>query len=394
MENFFYSLDENSTENYPKGYFFDDILDTKMHNMSAKHRVTYWDRDSRRRIETQEIDNLTDSNGEHLPYIHYIVYRFVGEDLTLSCSFRYKDTADFANTIWTQNNTHVTNNSHVSVTVINEKRDSGDYIPVSSELNIKLLSEENVGVYTCTFCNHQIVSDSLVVEKRILVGVYEVRTMKEKIILIHREVGHLISTSFAWLYHFNGDYEDIFVFYTINGDDVYHVCPGFSTGVCSIGAGLKIGLHQFVNTEAEHFFPNVNFYPFSDQIGRIQAYFCLCGRAFGVHRITFVRKIHLNNGKVISREIVHPYMFVVLPHTSISLLRFSDDSNLNRRIEEMVMNNTTIAEIEAFMRETIDYVDSNESKVLNLANIVQAVVFFRMYLYSYCFAKCDSTRLL
>jgi len=362
--------------------------------MSAKHRVTYWDRDSCRRIETEEMDNLTDSNGEHLPYIHHIVYRFVGEDLTLSCSFRYKDTAYFANTIWTQNNTHVTNNSHVSVTVINEKRDKGDYIPVSSELDIKLLSEENVGVYTCRFCNHQIVSDSLVVEKRILVGVYEVRTMKEKIILIHREVGHLITTSFAWLYHFNGDYEDIFVFYTINGDDVYHVCPGFSTGVCSIGAGLKIGLHQFVNTETEHFFPNVNFYPFSDQIGRIQAYFCLCGRAFGIHRITFVRKIHLNNGKVISREIVHPYMFVVLPHTSISLLRFSDDSNLNRRIEEMVMNNTTIAEIEAFMRETIDYVDSNESKVLNLANIVQAVVFFRMYLYSYCFAKCDSTRLL
>ena len=28
MENFFYSLDENSTENYPKGYFFDDILDS------------------------------------------------------------------------------------------------------------------------------------------------------------------------------------------------------------------------------------------------------------------------------------------------------------------------------------------------------------------------------
>ena len=91
--------------------------------------------------------------------------------------------------------------------------------------------------------------------------------------------------------------------------------------------------------------------------------------------MTFVRTFRLNNGKKISQKVFHPLVVIVLPHASSPLVGLFNDYHLNsRNIEEMVKNNESLTNIEATLRDSLNYIDSGDTKNLFLANIVQASV--------------------
>lgn len=398
-ENFFSTFNVNTSEsNHPEGYLINKMLDSKSYILpvlQARKFATEENETCQLLMETKTED-VVNNKGHRLPYQYERLYRYPGEDVSLTCSFRRnKYSLDPLSVFWTRNDSPIGQSSRYFVNLTHGEEADDEFKTLSTKLDIKMLQSDDFGVYKCIY-GFETIRIPYELELRYVIAVFDIQPIKQKTILLYKEVGSLVSICHIFFYHFLGEEEDIYIDYTINSKNIDLTCPGFSTNVCSIGAGFLQGIHYFLASEMNNVFPHVSLTVLRNDLLGAKVSFCLCGRAYGVHRVTFVRKVYLSDGRIISRDVLHPFSFVILPHAKVSLFRYFNDSELNRDVEEMIEKGISVEHIEAKIRETTPFRDAIESKVLFEANVVQIcvtlitvyVILFSFLLSAKLYCKC------
>ena len=396
-DNFYYTFDANTSDAYPRGYLDPLVLDTGLYDKDTMTTEFY--------TCPPDINGTCDltwgrksDEDAKFPFKHNMIYRYVGEDVKMTCEYRLKlgsvPEAEEHSTVWIFNESVIANSSRHFV--YNSYIQVGESVDVRSTLKVKFLKDSEFGEYVCSSnlkITYVIDNQGYLAEKyaitKFTIQVFDLIEIKVKLKLIYRVVGNIITSENYFWYHSDDDVIDMSIVYTVNDRPVDEVCHGFQSQTCSLGATI---LRNFIRVGAQNIYwdGSVEF-PFIE-IGEIPGfglkrgivYFCLCSSGYGIHRISFIRKVYSGlTKKYKNEEILHPFVFIVLPLSTISLFRFYDDTHLYTKIEKLVEDENHFDIIEDAVDDLIGFISANEEKVLTLANAIQVIIFITCGIFFY-----------
>ncbi|XP_045203190.2 uncharacterized protein LOC123556489 [Mercenaria mercenaria] len=388
-DNFYYTFDANTTGAYPDGYLHPLVLDKGLYEKATMTTEMY-----KCPPDMYSTCTLTwrikDDEDVKFPLKHKLLYRYNGEDVELTCDYSLTPSsvtaAKMNPPVWYFNESAIAITSrHI---VLSTYHQIGESVDVFTSLKVKFLKDTDFGEYVCSCAlksstyfedEYGYLAEEYTIKKP-AINVFMLNQIKMQPKLIYRVVGNIITSENFFWYNSEADINDMSIAYTVNDRPVDEVCPGFQTQTCSVGASV---LRMFIRVGAQRFDWNgaVEF-PFIE-IGEVPVfgvkrgivYFCLCSSGYGIHRISFLRKVYSGlTKKYRNEEIVHPFVFIVLPLSTISLFRIYDDTHLYARIEKLVNEEENFDIIEDAVTDLIEFVAANEEKVLTQANVIQAIL--------------------
>lgn len=397
-DNFYYTFDENITSTYPAGYIDPLIMDANAYDKPTMKMETYscpLGFSDRCFLTDLQIDD----KNKKFPFDRKKVYRYIGEDVEMVCKFTVIKTnvvsAKLFDPAWFFREAKIRNDSRYSI--CNNYYQSEENVNVHSLLKIKYLKDSDFGEYVCsrptTTFQYKLNKYGGIEEEFLItkptINVFSLNQIRMKPRIIYRFVGNLIASEYFFLYNSEDDINDLSVVYTVNDKPLDEVCPGFQTQPCSLGASL---LKFNIRFAADLFdWDGESNFPFID-IGEVRNtglkrgifYFCLCSSGYGIHRVVFIRKLHSGKGKrQKNEEILHPFVFIVLPQSTQSLLRLHDDTYLYANIEKLVQDDANFDVIENKVQDIIEFVKANEEKVFTMANVIQTVILICCVIFFY-----------
>ncbi|KAL4221246.1 hypothetical protein ACF0H5_019510 [Mactra antiquata] len=245
--------------------------------------------------------------------IHYEeIYRYIGEDVSLRCQYVITGTSDVLNLpdpLWRLDNKFYTSNNSRRE-IFHEMIYSGninDGCRISSILNIFSLKESDFGEYLClaTLQNYRNVGGKIVhfetIIEQTVVYVFDLKRIRPKLSLLYKSVGTLLLTQSYYSLYTNDFSENVFAIYSANNISVDKICPQLNTRYCTL-------VGYMLNKKLSNVIPFTSVSDLELTIGvlkRAIAGFCLCSESFGIHQVTFIRKIQLSNKKYFTSETVH-----------------------------------------------------------------------------------------
>lgn len=368
MGNFFYTFEHSFLTKYPRSFFFHEVVNSTLFE-SPGLRINLYSLHSAHN-ECVLLKILEEKHYKDFPYIYRRTTRYIGEDVEFVCRFSAKNVFS-KETFWTLDGRRIINMNRVFYHVMNGNFNSEtNMTDVTSTLKVYMLRASDFGEYKCiSTWPHETIWN--VYQMELTIAVYDLHRIHKSIEVVYKTVGDLISTDSFFLYHTFLDVYDVFFEYTVNGQNIGEVCPGFNDHTCSIGAAF---LNRFRDIEADHY-PFLAMKEYSGEIKKAVTSFCLCGRAFGVHKVTFVRKIKSKNGNMVWVDAENPFVFVVLPQANLSLFRVFNDTYLYKEIEDLLISEANETIIERKFNEQIKFIDAQERNVLRFANIMQSIIF-------------------
>ncbi|XP_053376672.1 uncharacterized protein LOC123529998 [Mercenaria mercenaria] len=382
-ENFLYRYDANLTKDYPMG-FVDVIELYKDENYPAYVKEIFvQNMEGKFTLQTSTKEIHKDSSGSYLPYNNRSVFRYIGEDVEISCSYLYNNSTAFR-TIWIKNGKQLAKSNRY-IFNLNISRDTSNeskqWYSVNLMFRISLLSKYDFGKYECVLVTSEILQttnlyQNKMIKKMLIISVYHIEELTPQTKIMYREVGSLI-LSVGYFYYHMFENDDISVEYTINNRPIREVCGGYITQVCSVGSRLRrLFATRNINSITDEGLPEISAYSYDGlDIYSTLVKFCMCKNGYGIHRVLFHRRVYLkskNTHKIL--EFQHPYAVVMLPHTRMSLFRYFDDEYLYKDIEKHILNGTDLDIIERKINELLNFISANEEKVFSIANLVQSLV--------------------
>ncbi|KAH3854254.1 uncharacterized protein LOC127870710 [Dreissena polymorpha] len=382
-ENFVHSFDENITTSYAEGFFGPKVLNKTLYDNHVMHEQSYYQNKMGEYI-LRDDRMFTRDQMPQLPHFRYSVKRYLGEDVELTCGYRFikGHKRDNCWTMWSLNGTgiHGKSSRHSTKETISESEYT--YMDIQSTFTIRVLQKSDFGDYECRVHYFYYEKDATLkraektlIKKTSLVGIISLEKIETRTTILRRDVGNLIASHVFFLYHTVEDISDIRIEYTINDKPVDVTCPGYSTIMCSLGANiLKRNMQILRKIDIPYI--DIGELERGSQLKAAVIYYCMCPRAFGIHRVNFIRYVNdSTRNKFVYMDIQHPYVFVVLPRSAPSLFRFSDDATLYAGIEDLVSSNQPLEFIEMKFEYLNGFVVANEHKSLLIANIIQNAVF-------------------
>lgn len=376
LHNFLFTFDEKMPSKYPHSFFSDDVLNkTKVDSPAMKIEIFSLNSACNRCVKLQTIvaGSATDIDGNYFPYTYRMATRYVGEDAEFVCSFGINlGDSSYKETFWTINDRRIWNKTRLSYKLVNRYFNiSTNMTYLTSTLRVQALREADFGHYKCIVVTVE--KKMCIVEQyKAVVAVYQLVLLKKSVDVIYKSIGNLIATETFFLYHTFEDTHEVYFEYSVNGRNVDQECPGFNDRVCSLGTGFLLG---FKNYEPNKYpFLLLNEYMFYSDIKSATTFFCLCGKAFGLHKITFMRKLNLKNGKERWIEAENPFVFVVLPEANKSLFREFNDTYLYKDIEDLLAAGANETTIQNKINEKITFIDAYEQNTLRFANMIQSLI--------------------
>ncbi|KAH3854250.1 hypothetical protein DPMN_096788 [Dreissena polymorpha] len=383
FENFFYSFDENTTANYAEGFFYPKVLNNTLYFNPVVHELLYYQNTEGKYVLLQDKIHKRVQEPK-LPYFHYSIKRYLGEDVDLLCGYRFikGKKAKHRRTVWSLNGTSIQSlsNRHSANETISQCDDS--YMNIQSTLTIRALQKSDFGEYECRVQSFYYLNDKSskwaqkpLIKETYLIGINSLEEIEARTILFSREVGNLIASRKFFWYHTFEDISEVRIEYTINCQPVDVTCPGYSTLMCSFGAQVvNFNIYMFEKIDL----PIIDIVELkgASQLKAAVIHYCMCPSAFGIHRVNFIRYVNdSTRNKFVLMDIQHPFVLVVLPRSAPSFFRFSDDTAVYAGMKELVRSNQPLEFIEMKFESLIGFISANEQKLLLIANFIQNAIF-------------------
>ncbi|WAR20407.1 hypothetical protein MAR_002245, partial [Mya arenaria] len=381
IENVMFTFDVNNSRDYPEGFFIPKNISKSPYYSPVRETKEYHQDFSGKFVLKTNFETVNSPANPDSSYPHYqmSVERYIGEDITFDCDYVIvKDDLLGRKTFWTLNEEILTNNTRYLISTRTVFEENGKRT-INSKLKIQMLQYTDFGVFKCFGKVYHYTKNGKVFSHRLhtnkyLISIHTLMLIQPKIRLLKRSVGNIIASQGHLWYHSNQDINDFHLDYTVNGKPIGLTCPGENSEICSLGANI---LRMIVRIGAGNFdwpgtmFPFLNVAKLAgyDDLNRAIIYYCLCSSGFGVHRISFVRSVASPKTKrPILNEFENPNVYLILPHTGLSLFRVFDDSHLYKEIEDLVEANAEIELIEQKVDHLLAFISANEYKVLSITN--------------------------
>lgn len=362
-------------KSYPRSYFSDKYLNASTFESPGVKRMFYAQNPELDHCQLRHIINMKkvkSGNGVRLPYTYSKSTRYVGEDVEFTCIFTITAQGEHEEISWTLDDRKIRNKTRISYhTTYEQVYSDENFISGISKLRVQMLRYSDFGVYKCVL--DSILEYEFYVERsKLTLVAYVLDELPQNVEMVYKSVGDLVDIGDLFLYHTFADFQEVFFEYTVNDENIDQVCSGFNDQFCSFGARLFQGFGHF----RTNLFPvfELKKYFRSEIIKTASTSYCVCGRAFGVHKVTFVRKLKLKSGKTLMIDATNPIVLVVLPQANISLFRMFDDSHLFTEVTDLISTGANISVIQRTINGLINLIDANEQKILYLANLIQSII--------------------
>lgn len=395
LGNFFCTFDERMISKYPISYFNHDVLNAttfespvrraKLFSLEQAHNRCLW-------LQSIEEKQVKDMEGNYLPYTYSRASRYLGEDVEFICQFAVKyGEIQYKETFWKSNNRRIWNKArNYYLNTYGHFNLATNLTVVTSTLRVVNLRKSDFGTYMC-ICVSVYEGMSDVYQSESTIEVYELQRIEKTVDIIYKTVGNLIATRTFFFFHTFEDVHDVYFEYTVNGQNIDQECAGLNDRTCSVGTGFLLSFRDY---KMDHY-PFFELKEYIRDIKRAVTFFCLCGKAFGVHKVTFVRKLKSENGNMVWVDAENPFVFVVLPQANRSMFQGFSEKHLYTEIEDIVASGGNETTILRKLNEQIKFIDAHEQHILNLANAIQSILFvlslmvsiilFKLTVQFYCF---------
>lgn len=306
---------------------------------------------------------------------YLVMQKYIGEDLTMNCKYNMSGLLNIS-TYWMLNEAFIYDTwriqslNQVSYTQRNETN-------VFSVLRVRFLQKADFGQYKC-LQHLRVETESGAFESNRVMFVYNLTEISEQFSVLRVDVGNLLFSPNFFFYHTDEYLDDMFAEYTVNGENINKLCSGNSFELCSLAAFILLQCNR------ENQFVKLQIFGYTwIEIKHVVIKYCLCSKAYGVHRVTFIRKFLGKNRGVRMIDIQHPHTFILLPRTGISFFRQFDDSSLYSDIEDLLTNKSDLSVIESKFLEKVPLIESNEAKNLFIAHMFEFLYLFSITILVY-----------